>query len=440
MTDREPIRYDLCIVGTGMAGMAAALFAANRGLLTALVGRTGEIIFATGLIDLMGVHPVESGTVWTDPWAAIAQLVKDLPQHPYARLASDAIRSALDELLDFFETNGMPFRGLPDRNVAVLTSLGTLKTTYRVPQTLWAGVDAWERKRPCLLADVEGLKGFSARQIAATAGDSWPGLRTTRLVLPRVAGNGEVFAERLARSLELETHRRLLAEALAPHLEGVETIGLPAILGISRPVAVLRDVEQRLGMPVFEIPTMPPGTTGLRLKETFERGLGAKGVALFLENRVFRAHIPPGGDFLLEIGRIEPELTIRAPAVVLATGRFMGGGLKADRQLVREALFGLPVRQPERRAHWHRAEFLDPRGHPVNRAGLEIDASFRPLDPSGRPAHANLFAAGSILAHQDWMRMKCGSGLAIATAWGAVENAVSRRGACPVATWGQPSP
>jgi glycerol-3-phosphate dehydrogenase subunit B len=32
-----------------------------------------------------------------------------------------------------------------------------------------------------------------------------------------------------------------------------------------------------------------------------------------------------------------------------------------------------------------------------------------------------LFAIGSILAHQDWIRMKCGSGLAIATAYGAVK-------------------
>jgi glycerol-3-phosphate dehydrogenase subunit B len=136
----------------------------------------------------------------------------------------------------------------------------------------------------------------------------------------------------------------------------------------------------------------------------------------------------PGGDFLLQVGRIEPEITIRAPAVILATGRFMGGGLKADRQVVREALFGLPVRQPDGRTNWHRAEFLDPRGHPVNRAGLEIDASFRPLDAAGRPAHTHLLAAGSILAHQDWMRMKCGSGLAIATAWAAVNHAADRLG------------
>ena len=39
---------------------------------------------------------------------------------------------------------------------------------------------------------------------------------------------------------------------------------------------------------------------------------------------------------------------------------------------------------------------------------------------SDRPAFKLLFVAGSILAHQDWMRMKCGSGLAIATAYGAV--------------------
>jgi glycerol-3-phosphate dehydrogenase subunit B len=428
MNDPAPIACDLCIVGTGMAGLSAALFAANRGLDTALVGRTGEIIFATGLIDLMGVHPVEDGTVWDDPWAAIAALVRDLPQHPYARLGPDAIRSGLSEFLDFFAANGMPYRGRPDRNVAVLTSLGTTKTTYRVPQTMWAGVAALESKRPCLLADIQGLKGFSARQIAAAVGGSWPDLRTTRLRLPRTEGSGEVFAERLARGLELEVHRRTLVHALAPHIDGVETVGLPAILGISRPAEVLRDVEQHLGMPVFEIPTMPPGATGLRLKESFERGLGAKGVRLFLENRVLRASMAPGGDFLLQVGRIEPEITIRAPAVILATGRFMGGGLKADRQVVREALFGLPVRQPDGRTNWHRAEFLDPRGHPVNRAGLEIDASFRPLDAAGRPAHTHLLAAGSILAHQDWMRMKCGSGLAIATAWAAVNHAADRLG------------
>jgi len=48
------------------------------------------------------------------------------------------------------------------------------------------------------------------------------------------------------------------------------------------------------------------------------------------------------------------------------------------------------------------------------------------LDRHGQTAFENLFAAGSILAHQDWMRMKCGSGLAIATAYAAVRSLLKK--------------
>ena len=106
--------------------------------------------------------------------------------------------------------------------------------------------------------------------------------------------------------------------------------------------------------------------------------------------------------------------------VILATGRFIGGGLSADRKRIRESIFDLPVFQPDKRDLWHREDFLDPRGHAINRAGLEVDAHFRPIDKSGRPAFDRLFAAGSLLAHQDWKRTKCGVGLAVATAFGAV--------------------
>mgnify|MGYP003445956220 CR=1 FL=1 len=61
MTDPARIACDVCVVGSGMAGMSAALFGANRGLATVLVGRTGEIIFATGMLDLLGVQPLEDG-------------------------------------------------------------------------------------------------------------------------------------------------------------------------------------------------------------------------------------------------------------------------------------------------------------------------------------------------------------------------------------------
>jgi glycerol-3-phosphate dehydrogenase subunit B len=423
MTETTPIACDLCVVGSGMAGMSAALFAANRGLATVLVGSTGEIIFATGLLDLMGVHPLEAGTLWRDPWAGISALVKDLPQHPYGRLSAAAIRAAFQEALDAFDAQGLAYAGFPERNAAVLTAVGTVKVTYRVPLTMWNGVAARQDRVPCVLVDIQGLKGFSVRQIQAAVASAWPSLRTAKVVFPGTPPGGEVFTERLARALETEGVRADWAAVLRPHIRGAAVVGVPAILGISRPVEVMRDIERRIGCALFEIPTMPPGVTGLRLKEAFERGLAARGVSLLLENKVFRVRAQPEQGFFLEAGRLEPERVIHAAAVLLATGRFMGGGLQADRRRVRESLFDLAVHQPECRDGWHREDFLDRRGHPVNRAGLEIDECFRPLDSTGRPAHPRLFAAGSILAHQDWMRMKCGSGLAFATAYAAVENA-----------------
>jgi len=64
----------------------------------------------------------------------------------------------------------------------------------------------------------------------------------------------------------------------------------------------------------------------------------------------------------------------------------------------------------------------------VNKAGLEIDAYFRPLGKDGTPAFDTLFAAGSILAHQDWIREKSGCGLSISSAYSAIESYSKIRG------------
>ena len=78
MSNSQSIKCELTVIGTGIAGMASALFAANRGLSTVQVGSTGEIIFASGLLDLMGVHPIQEKKSWRDPWAGIDGLVRTI--------------------------------------------------------------------------------------------------------------------------------------------------------------------------------------------------------------------------------------------------------------------------------------------------------------------------------------------------------------------------
>ena len=416
----EPIECDVCVIGSGLAGMAAALFAAARGLRVTQMGHTGEIIFASGLLDLLSVHPVVEKRAWSEPWAAIDALVADNPRHPYARLKIADIKAAFDEILAFLEQTGLSYHRNIDRNTGVLTSLGTIKSTYAVPHTMWQGVRALEKKPACLIVDIRGLKGFSARQIAGALNRDWPALRSARISFPDSDHLNEVYTEHMANALLLPKNREKLARVLQPLVNGSKIIGLPAILGLYRTQEVIAHLEELIGVPVFEIPTIPPSVPGLRLKEAFERGLRSKDVQYFSLTKALKVRPSAAGRFETHIGRDAVEHIVDSRGVILASGRFIGGGLFADRTHIRETIFDLPVYQPDSRRGWHHRDFLDPRGHSINQAGLKIDDSFRPLDDSGDPAFETLFAAGSILAHNDWKRLKCGAGLAIASAYGAV--------------------
>jgi len=415
------IECELFVIGRGMAGMAAALFAANRGLSTIQAGMAGGLIFASGLLDLLGVYPLDEKRPWDDPWAGMDRLVQDVPNHPYARLKREEIQGAFHEVLSFLEEHGLPYCFQDARNSQMMTPAGTTKRTYCVPKTMWNGVQALEEKGPCLLADFTGLHDFSARQIVATMKDEWPQLRSACVPFPAPGYIKDLITgEMTAQDLELSKNQDKLVKDLEPYLKDAQAVGMPAILGLNHSHEIVSDFGQRIGVPIFEIPTLPISVPGLRLNDTFTRGLSAKGVQSFQQYQVSEVSQTPRGGFQLVIGKNLSKRIIRTKAIILASGRFLGRGLKADRKHVYETIFDLPLYQPADRNEWHSQDFLNPEGHPINRAGVEIDDAFRPVDKTGRPVFQNLYAAGSILAHQDWMRMKCGSGLAIATAYGAV--------------------
>ena len=182
------------------------------------------------------------------------------------------------------------------------------------------------------------------------------------------------------------------------------------------------DLEQRTGLSIFEIPTMPPSVAGVRLREWLEQTLPGKGVTLIPQQKVTALSLAVDGA-TLDLRDSFGPIRIQARAVILATGRFLSGGLQAHPDAIREPLLGLPVTQAAGRADWYRERYTDVRGHPIHRAGIETDAESRPLGPDGRPCSQRLFAAGTILAHQDWIRSRSGAGIAIATAYQAVQAA-----------------
>jgi len=422
MTGARQDSCDVAVIGAGMAGMAAALFAAERGLSCIQVGNGGSLLFASGLLDLLGVHPVAEHRLWRSPYAALAALAPEQPDHPLARIDAASIRNAFETFVSALGAAGLAYAPLGDWNREVLTSIGTIKTTFGVPRSMVAGVDALDARPPCLLVDFRGLREFSARQVAETLGSRWPGLRHQRIEFPGCEAVPELYAAHLARALETGEARARTIALVKPLLGDAHAVGFPAVLGLARASEVHAAFAAGLGVPVFEIPTMPTSVPGLRLLGALEAAVSARGVQRRHQASVRAlAFDGVGGTATLELEGVPGGERVLARAVVLATGRFTGRGLTADRAGVRESLLGLPVHQPSSREGWHQRDFLDPSGHAINRAGLRVDDAWRPLDAGGKPAWPRLFAVGSILAHQDWMRSKCGSGLAIATASAAID-------------------
>ncbi len=412
------IETELAIIGTGLAGIAASIFALNRGISCTLAGNTGALAYTTGYLDLLGFH---DGRFLDDPWQELQCLQKSHDKHPLAALEPFKINIAFSEFTSFISDIGLQYTSPGTANLQAITPAGTIKPTLCVPRTMAKGVKALDEKSTCTIFGFQGLKGFSAHQIAANLKATWPDIQARIVSFPGHE-NGELYAEVAARSLEVPGTRALLAEVLQKEAGDVNYIGLPAILGMHNPDEVLADLEKLTGFSIFEIPTMPPSVPGIRLREIVEQTLPARGMTLIPQQKVKNIDFNKES-IVLQLSDNFGPIEITAQTTLLATGRFLSGGLQAHFDHIAEPLVDLPVYQPYSREEWYREQYLDKRGHDIHLAGIETNLHFQPLGKDGNIFDKRLFAAGIVLAHQDWIRQRCGAGVAIATALEAVEAA-----------------
>ncbi len=410
------IETELAIIGTGMAGIAASIFALNRGISCTLASNTGALAYTTGYLDLLGFY---DGRFLDDPWQGLKNLKESNEKHPFADLDPAQIRAAFAEFTSFISDIGIGYTNPEDTNLQAITPAGTIKPTLCVPRTMAKGVRALHEGASCTIFGFKGLKGFSARQIGANLKATWPDIQAKIIAFPGHE-SGELYAEVAARSLEVPGTRALLAELLLKEAGEAAYIGLPAILGMHNPDSVLKDLEKLTGLSIFEIPTMPPSVPGIRLREIVEQTLPKRGMNLVPQQKVKKIDFGKES-IVLQLSDNFGPIEIKAKTALLATGRFLSGGLEAHFDHVAEPLVGLPVHQPPSRQEWYREQYLDGRGHEIHLAGIETDQYFRPLNKDGDVFDKRLFAAGIVLAHQDWIRQRCGAGVAIATAFEAVK-------------------
>ncbi|WP_254271292.1 glycerol-3-phosphate dehydrogenase subunit GlpB [Haloarcula marina] len=418
------IESEVLVVGGGLAGLTSAIAAAREGADVRLVSyKQSTLRHASGLVDLLGYTPDGEGPL-TDPYAAMA----DLPaSHPYRTVGVDTVREAMSMFDEVTDYEG----GHTDTNALLPTHGGTVKPTARYPRGAAAGIASDDRD--VLLVGIEEMTDFDAPHAAAhldaagvpfdVRGETirFPGDLRADAKVTRYAKLLDTDGEVAVRGRKRPA-REALAARVNPLIDDETRVGFPSILGDDHADEVRRDLGERLGADVFEVPMGPPSLPGLRLEDALFEALDESGASFETGNPI----VDYEGEDVIERVFMEKNgarIPLSADQYVLATGGLVGKGIESDREGVVEPVFGCHVPHSDDRYDWFDTDVFG--DHPFAGFGVETDADLRPLAADGTVEFDNLRAAGGVLGGYDFAAEKSGSGVSIATGYAAGTSAAA---------------
>lgn len=406
---------DLLVIGGGLAGAVAAAVARAAGARVMLVRRAwGATALSSGAIDGLAPDPDALGTfppgAVTEARAlSLAGLLRRQPRHPLARVGAGALARIDAELAGALEVVTTLLAGRPgalapgSRQTGLyVTALGTLQWALAVQAGMAAGELAHAAPGRVAVADIPDLPDWDAPAIVATLNATHvrglPAAVPVPLTLPVPARRGADLARSFDR---LECNLRVTLPAGGDW----RVLLLPPVCGTHDVAARLARWSAALGIPCAETLAETPSVPGFRLQTSIDAALADRGVELIL-GEVTRD--PASGALCVHDRRLLPRAT------VLATGRFLGGGIRRDTEF-RESVFDLPVSVGGVAVRHH---------HPLHLTQAAVDADQSLLsvgvtvDDSGRASGspAPIFPAGAVVA--DWSWPGSGGGLAIAALLG----------------------
>jgi len=415
---------DVLVIGAGPAGLLAAWVARQRGAkVRVLASGIGTTHVSPGWLQVLNAASAASLEGW----------IAAHPQHPYALAGLAALLGGLAALREVSESAGVRYVGAPGANFRLPTALGALGEAAVTPESfaagdlrqpgavLIAGPTGWRDFYPQLCADNLARQGFAAQ--------------STAFDLPEMAAASrfDLTPVGLARLFEQAEARARVAAQLKPRLDGATRVGLPAVLGLAQHAEVWRDLQDRLGVPVFEIPTLPPSVPGMRLFNACKAALARAGVPILLGMTAVRGETANGRATGVVAPNVVREATYRAGTIILATGGLYGGGIASNhRGEMREAVFDLPVYVPGGLSEWFNERFFTPvpvetlhatslqqQGHPIHYAGVRANSRLQPVDETGNVVLENVRIAGRLLADYNPLQEGSTEGVWLATGYRA---------------------
>jgi glycerol-3-phosphate dehydrogenase subunit B len=382
----------------------------------------GSTHLAPGTVDVLGYD----GERVESPAAALPDFVSRNPEHPYALAGADSVAPALEWFAGCVERGPKPgyrYVGSLERNTLLPTALGAARPSALVPSTM-AGGDLGNRA-PVLVVGFRVLRDFHPSLCAANLART--GVEARALLLDVDTGRAEENALGMARHFDDSGFRGRFATEVGAQLRAGERLALPAALGVRDPQGVLTDLEQRLGHPVFEIPTLPPSAPGIRVYDILRAALRAAGGSL-----VIGAEVAGGSRDGSRVVSVSARASGRDHVyegrwIVLASGGVASGSIELGSDWVpREKVLDLPLAgvPADGEARFDPDYFAD---QPLNRVGVAVDSS---LVAEGAE---NVLVAGAALPGAVPWREGSGEGISLATGYAAARTVLEREGAAAAA-------
>jgi len=410
---------DVIVIGAGPAGLLAAYIAGRRGarvrVLASGIGTTHIMPGWLGVLRTTGAE--QSLPAALEGWTAAH------PEHPYALAGLNALHQGISVLREICAPVGVSYVGDLQTNLILPTALGATMQAALAPESFAAG----DLRTPgeMLIAGPEGWRDFFPRLCAENLARQGYTARGVTFPMPETTtGRFDMTPVGLARLFEQPPVRERVAGYLTARLGGATRVGLPAVIGLERHAEAWHHLQDRLGVPLFEVATLPPSVPGMRLFNAFKGALARVGVPLLLDMPVARGVVEGRRAVGVVVPNPSREATYRAGEVILATGGLYGGGITTNhRGEMRETIFGLPLNVPGDPGDWFDATFLSGRSHPIHLAGVRVSASMQPVDEAGRGIMeqestlcTNVRVAGRLLAGYDPQREGSTEGVWLATA------------------------
>ena len=365
------------IIGGGVAGCVAATAALERGAEVTLVARgVGATALSSGGVTLDGIGSVPAEE--SEREKAVSLLEK------MACLQGDA-RSARTYLVNTGAVIEAHF-------VGPMHAEGALEELHG---------------KSVLVVGIRGLASMSPADLAKRL--EARGVRKARGTLVDVSGLRRTFDLThfpLARAIDDTDTAESFVAAVADEAAKADwdLVALPPVLGLEKWKETAQIFDNVLGRSWFELLSAPPSVPGLRLHRALLEHAASAG-AKILHADVKGARLE--GDRIVEIKAWEGEVshTLEPDEVVLATGRFIGGGIMLEGSGAGgavETLLGLSATMDADRGG----------GDELLGAGVATDDELRPVDGGGSVVLANLRAAGAVRACGSYAAAKGGLGTA----------------------------